>query len=1087
MPASRKSTVLHVFVSSPSDCKEERQLVRDVIHRLNVEEALQARRIELRPVMWEDFPPGEGRPGDTQKRVDDLLRKYELSRYAIYVGILKRRGGTPTPDAPSGTISEFRSACRTRRRSGFPTEVLVYFLSPEGDDVVSEFREGLENAGFLYHEVNEGSFEHRITTHLRTIASEWNTWKKGLARWGRMFRRPLMLVLLAFAGLSILAAFLGDALLYQRFSRLRDTGATAAMLQWERLTPYMVFSKDRAGLELSTDLFEQINADQDLSASLDLLGRWSRHSIRQHRANDAQFQAARNCLQSRLLEFASLPIDPPQFAIVYGLFQQAYEIALWEAPSESLSALRSLAGHRMLADLTRRRTETADYDLNSLSLHRKERDLLVSSAARALGRTPAVRTRSSAAYDALIAQLATDWSRLEQLTTLEAANLSSPPAYAAITFAAYAPSERVAAWMDRYLTADLPPWFTGIFYDAARHRRDSSMALAVADAVVERKCGDLPFILAAGPVLGIDASDKSARARFTSRVAEWLRAGISVPISVFNGVAPLVELALFSEEERQLLGTMLLHAIDVGEHAVSADTVVLMAQLGTPETRAYLDRMLQDHLEEHVIGAAMEKEGLVRSLDLLTAAGDVQCAALKLARFAHDDALRGRPGTDIWWDIGVQIAYLDSVAKGISAATWPQHEQFILELIDRRMVDFHLSPYRASFDRALQQVIGGLPSEQSESLFREVCVQHPGAEFNRRVTFVMRLYARSREVFGEGLCLRLRLLHASKYTSATPLEDSPSGVALNIYSSKCSSARDYIEELVASGADELQLLDEIVAYGNRQWSTESVLAALDAADTSKLDLVVQSLSGLREEDVCPVLDTLVKSYADRGLDHGLLLQLARQGACRREPLIQRAKAAVLHGPPELRIDAIQYLRDVDTPGYTSLLVETEIQSVIRHYGQCSSLIDWVFLLQEIDVPLSLNHVQPYGEMVLTRPFLIAHDADGDPTRTIDGYWMAYNPLALRVCENLAFKAPEFLHRVAVESFENTEFLGQVSNAPLRMKAYLLWLCSARIDAGDAIAADDQLVDALFSGLGSSDSRMARACAAAIAALTSPSK
>src|SRR5262245_5372321 len=87
----RTPKVLHVFLSSPGECAVERDALRQVIADISNSEEARSLGIELRPLMWEDLPPGMGRPGDLQIRVDEILKRYGLQRYEIYLGMMKSR------------------------------------------------------------------------------------------------------------------------------------------------------------------------------------------------------------------------------------------------------------------------------------------------------------------------------------------------------------------------------------------------------------------------------------------------------------------------------------------------------------------------------------------------------------------------------------------------------------------------------------------------------------------------------------------------------------------------------------------------------------------------------------------------------------------------------------------------------------------------------------------------------------------------------------------------------------------------------------------------------------------------------------
>ena len=107
-----KVDLLKVFVASPGDVSEEREVVRDVIDDLNRSVASE-KGLTLQVVGWEtDARPGFG--GDPQSLVNAQIA--DMTRYDLFIGVLWDRFGTPTPRAGSGTEEEFNRAVGRRSR-----------------------------------------------------------------------------------------------------------------------------------------------------------------------------------------------------------------------------------------------------------------------------------------------------------------------------------------------------------------------------------------------------------------------------------------------------------------------------------------------------------------------------------------------------------------------------------------------------------------------------------------------------------------------------------------------------------------------------------------------------------------------------------------------------------------------------------------------------------------------------------------------------------------------------------------------------------------------------------------------------------
>jgi hypothetical protein len=144
---------VRIFLSTPSDVATERTqvatLVRDVNETVQFLAPTQDVRVELVHYETHAFPD----VGTPQAVIDDQIPV----DYDLYLGIMWKRAGTPTSDAPSGTIHEFDRALEHRRRHGWP--VIMFFFCDEqidfpqsSDDIlqlerVLEFRKRLAGIG----------------------------------------------------------------------------------------------------------------------------------------------------------------------------------------------------------------------------------------------------------------------------------------------------------------------------------------------------------------------------------------------------------------------------------------------------------------------------------------------------------------------------------------------------------------------------------------------------------------------------------------------------------------------------------------------------------------------------------------------------------------------------------------------------------------------------------------------------------------------------------------------------------------------------------------------------------------------------
>jgi hypothetical protein len=157
---------LLIFLASPGDVPAERRHVAEVVDELN----RSARGVALRVLSWEhDTFPGYG--GDAQEVINAQIA--EMKRYALFVGIMWNRLGTPTPRAPSGTVEEFERAAAALSQSRRP-EIWFYFREPGPDAEgkseerrkVLAFKERFEKNGLPRGYKDPSDFRDEFRKHL---------------------------------------------------------------------------------------------------------------------------------------------------------------------------------------------------------------------------------------------------------------------------------------------------------------------------------------------------------------------------------------------------------------------------------------------------------------------------------------------------------------------------------------------------------------------------------------------------------------------------------------------------------------------------------------------------------------------------------------------------------------------------------------------------------------------------------------------------------------------------------------------------------------------------------------------------------
>ncbi|MDQ3744020.1 MAG: DUF4062 domain-containing protein [Acidobacteriota bacterium] len=130
----------HVFLATPCDVNEERQLVQQFFERYNRHTA-QLWGVRFEVVDYDNYATvGVGRP-------QELITQQTLERFkeslALVIGIMAQRFGSPTGEAESGTEEEFRWALAHYRQHGFPEikwffKRIERFVAPPDPEAITE-------------------------------------------------------------------------------------------------------------------------------------------------------------------------------------------------------------------------------------------------------------------------------------------------------------------------------------------------------------------------------------------------------------------------------------------------------------------------------------------------------------------------------------------------------------------------------------------------------------------------------------------------------------------------------------------------------------------------------------------------------------------------------------------------------------------------------------------------------------------------------------------------------------------------------------------------------------------------------------
>lgn len=175
------SQVITIFVSSPSDVVEDRNLVLHEIQSWNQRNA-KDRGCFLTALTWEDLVSP-----DIAESSQDVINVEVGDDYDVFLGLMWGRFGTPTLSADSGTEEEFERALN-RKISGDALRISFLFRKSDipmdqidSDQIakVRKFQETLgEKGGFYRQYSDERELLSVLTTLFDRIASEKERYTK---------------------------------------------------------------------------------------------------------------------------------------------------------------------------------------------------------------------------------------------------------------------------------------------------------------------------------------------------------------------------------------------------------------------------------------------------------------------------------------------------------------------------------------------------------------------------------------------------------------------------------------------------------------------------------------------------------------------------------------------------------------------------------------------------------------------------------------------------------------------------------------------------------------------------------------------
>lgn len=165
-----ETTDVRLFAASPSDVREEREQLAEVVKELNQTLGPNTGyRLEL--VRWETHVHPS--MGPIQPNINRQIGDYD-----ILVGIMWNRFGTPTETDESGTEQEFREAYERWRNEGKPQIMFYFCRAPANLDSAEEaeqrlkvirFRDEISEKGLTWSYEDRAKFADVVRPHLAQL------------------------------------------------------------------------------------------------------------------------------------------------------------------------------------------------------------------------------------------------------------------------------------------------------------------------------------------------------------------------------------------------------------------------------------------------------------------------------------------------------------------------------------------------------------------------------------------------------------------------------------------------------------------------------------------------------------------------------------------------------------------------------------------------------------------------------------------------------------------------------------------------------------------------------------------------------
>lgn len=165
---SYNAKVYKVFIASPNDVANERNVIRSVLARWNAINS-ESQKTVLLPVGWDTHAAPE-----SGKEPQQYINEHLLDKCDILIGVFWSRVGNPTKKYESGTIEEISRHIQERKLAMLYFSQKPYPQDADLDQIrkVTEFKQNYRSESLYGEFIDEADLEKKLYNHLEIKMTE---------------------------------------------------------------------------------------------------------------------------------------------------------------------------------------------------------------------------------------------------------------------------------------------------------------------------------------------------------------------------------------------------------------------------------------------------------------------------------------------------------------------------------------------------------------------------------------------------------------------------------------------------------------------------------------------------------------------------------------------------------------------------------------------------------------------------------------------------------------------------------------------------------------------------------------------------